>query len=49
MVIIPLTFCSARCYFMKSGSERCYSGHARGKTFCRKLKNFGENLGQEVL
>ena len=29
LVITPLTFRSERCYFMKSGSERCYSGHSR--------------------
>ena len=29
VVITPLTFRSERCYFMKSGSERCYSGHSR--------------------
>ena len=31
MVITPLTFRSERCYFMKSGSERCYSGFSRTK------------------
>ena len=29
VVITPLTFRSERFYFMKSGTERCYSDHSR--------------------
>ena len=42
VVITSLTFRSEKCYFMKSGSERCYSSHSREKDLLQKSRKIDQ-------